>query len=24
VDRMMREDRALWTSVVREAGITAD
>ncbi|MCX8134100.1 MAG: tripartite tricarboxylate transporter substrate binding protein [Roseococcus sp.] len=24
VDRMIREDRALWTSVVREANITAD
>jgi hypothetical protein len=24
VDRLMREDRALWTSVVREAGISAD
>jgi tripartite-type tricarboxylate transporter receptor subunit TctC len=24
VDRMLREDRAMWTSLVREAGITAD
>lgn len=24
VDRLLREDRAMWTSLVREAGITAD